>query len=297
MAADLSNRHEPMTELFPRPATRDEWERYKLSDEQVAFFHENGYLANIKILEPPQIEALRSDLAGFFDPGHDGRDLWYEYHTNESGDPNNVPVPCARSVADRPGDARCALESRFHRAGQPTARRRGPLLARSTLLQTGPTRRRGRVASGLFLLDPHQARWLISPAGWGSTIRPKTTAASTTSPRVIAGICCRPPTSPTTWDAIQSVLNDEQKEAFKPVAIEMNAGYACFHHPLMMHGSYENRTERPPPRRGPQHPSATASSPPTKANRSSTASRTIPQGEKMQGRFFPLLFDPAQIAG
>jgi ectoine hydroxylase-related dioxygenase (phytanoyl-CoA dioxygenase family) len=46
-------------------------------------------------------------------------------------------------------------------------------------------------------------------------------------------------------DAVQKVLTPEQKAAFQPIAIELKAGEASFHHPLMMHGSYENRTDRP----------------------------------------------------
>ena len=45
-------------------------------------------------------------------------------------------------------------------------------------------------------------------------------------------------------DAIQTVLSDEQKEAFKPVAVELKRGEAAFHHPLMVHGSYENHSDR-----------------------------------------------------
>jgi hypothetical protein len=35
-------------------------------------------------------------------------------------------------------------------------------------------------------------------------------------------------------DAIQTVLSDEQKRAFKPVAIELKKGEASFHHALLM---------------------------------------------------------------
>jgi len=46
-------------------------------------------------------------------------------------------------------------------------------------------------------------------------------------------------------DAIKSVLNPEQLADFKPAPCEMKAGEASFHHPLMLHGSYENRSDRP----------------------------------------------------
>lgn len=46
-------------------------------------------------------------------------------------------------------------------------------------------------------------------------------------------------------EAIQTVLTSEQRGRFKLVAIELKMGEAAFHHPLMVHGSYENRTDRP----------------------------------------------------
>jgi ectoine hydroxylase-related dioxygenase (phytanoyl-CoA dioxygenase family) len=93
-------------------------------------------------------------------------------------------------------------------------------------------------------------------------------------------------------DDIQTVLTDEQKSQFQPVAAELKKGEASFHHPLMVHGSYENRSDRP--RRAivlnvildgvksASDDSVLAGVP------------AIPAGEKMAGTFFPLLYDPAK---
>src|SRR2546423_1637922 len=90
-------------------------------------------------------------------------------------------------------------------------------------------------------------------------------------------------------EAIYSVLTEEQKAAFKPVAIELKQGECSFHHPLMIHGSYANRTDRP--RRA------------TVVNlmRDGVVSATdepllagvppIPTGQKIAGQFFPLLLN------
>ena len=93
-------------------------------------------------------------------------------------------------------------------------------------------------------------------------------------------------------EAVQAVLSEEQKAQFEPVAIELQKGYASFHHPLMVHGSYANRTDRP--RRAMV----------INAFRDGVASATdepllegvpvIGKGEKMDGVFFPLLFGPAK---
>ena len=49
-------------------------------------------------------------------------------------------------------------------------------------------------------------------------------------------------------NAIQTVLDEEQKAHFQPTPVEFPKGYATFHHPLTIHGSYANRSDRP--RRG-----------------------------------------------
>ncbi len=93
-------------------------------------------------------------------------------------------------------------------------------------------------------------------------------------------------------NAIQTVLTPEQKEQFKPVAIELKKGEAAFHHPLMVHGSYENKTDRQ--RRA------------TVINvfRDGIISNTntpllkgvpvVPKGQRVEGQFFPLLYDPSR---
>ena len=91
-------------------------------------------------------------------------------------------------------------------------------------------------------------------------------------------------------DEILTVLSPEQRDAFKPVAIELKRGECSFHHPLMVHGSYENRTDRP--RR------ATIINAFRDGVRSASSDEllkgvpAIPVGEQMQGQFFPLLFAP-----
>ena len=88
-------------------------------------------------------------------------------------------------------------------------------------------------------------------------------------------------------NAVQTVLSPEQKTQFKPVAIELKAGEASFHHPLMMHGSYENRTDRP--RRATV---INAFRDGVKSDLSQPLLKgadMVPAGEPMSGRFFPML--------
>jgi ectoine hydroxylase-related dioxygenase (phytanoyl-CoA dioxygenase family) len=94
-------------------------------------------------------------------------------------------------------------------------------------------------------------------------------------------------------DAIQTVLTEEQKAAFQPVAIELQSGQCTFHHPRLIHGSYANLTSQQ--RRATvinvfRDGVCSASNEPLLAG-----VPVIPSGAKMGGQFFPLLFDPAAV--
>jgi ectoine hydroxylase-related dioxygenase (phytanoyl-CoA dioxygenase family) len=92
--------------------------------------------------------------------------------------------------------------------------------------------------------------------------------------------------------AIRAVLTPEQWEQFqKPMAVELKAGECVFHHPLTVHGSFENRTSNP--RRAVV----------INAVRDGVCSDSdapllagipvVAKGRPLSGQFFPLLFDPA----
>jgi ectoine hydroxylase-related dioxygenase (phytanoyl-CoA dioxygenase family) len=291
MAEDLSTRHEPVTELFPLLSEAEAWERYRLSDEQMAFFEENGYLAGVRVFTDEQVEVLRWELSDLLAPQHDGHELWYEYHTNESSDPNRVLFHALGAWRIKPG---------FHDALWNPA-----FTVPASQLLGGAVR---------FWHD----QLFCKPARHGGVVAWHQDYSYWTRTRPMAHLTCwiglddatkengcihyipgshRWELLPITgladdMDAIQTVLTDEQKVQFEPVAVELKRGEATFHHPLMVHGSYENRTERP--RRAMV----------INAFRDGVRSATdepllegvppIPAGHKMDGPFFPLLFDPAE---
>src|SRR2546423_11333071 len=90
MTEDLSIYHDLIGKLFIKPSSAKEWARYRLSDEQVEFYREHGYLAGVKMLDHEQIEALREELRGLVDPAHPGHQLFYQFDTNESADPKKI---------------------------------------------------------------------------------------------------------------------------------------------------------------------------------------------------------------
>ena len=79
---------------------------------------------------------------------------------------------------------------------------------------------------------------------------------------------------------------------FRPTPTKLKKGYASFHHPLTIHGSYGNASDRP--RRATvinvlRDGVTSASDRPLLAG-----VPAVPPGEPLSGQFFPLLFDPAK---
>src|SRR5258708_18565905 len=83
---DLSTKHQPLSNLFAHPQTRDQWDAYQLSKEQIEFYDRNGYVAGIPMLADDQVEHLRRELNELVDGPHPARHLFYEYNSNESTD-------------------------------------------------------------------------------------------------------------------------------------------------------------------------------------------------------------------
>src|SRR5204863_6313412 len=87
---DLSTVHQLTSDLFKWPSDKQEWDKYKLSNNQVDFFQRNGYLAGIKMLDDWQINLLRNELGELGDVNHPGHELFYEFHSNESTDRSTI---------------------------------------------------------------------------------------------------------------------------------------------------------------------------------------------------------------
>lgn len=286
---DLSTYHQPISSLFTRPTTRDEWNSHQLTGEQVEFYETNGYLAGIRLLTDDQVEDLRGELGQLTDPSHPGNKLFYEFHSNESTDPNKTLFHALGAWRVAPG---------FHDLLWNPA-----FLVPAAQLLVGAVR---------FWHD----QIFYKPAHHGGVVAWHQDYSYWTRTKPLAHLSCWIGLDDSTrengcvhyvpgshrWnllpitgladdmDSIQTVLTDEQKENFKPVAIELKQGEASFHHPLMVHGSFENRTDRP--RRA------------AVINVFRDGARSdfdepllegvpaIARGEKIQGQFFPVLFDP-----
>lgn len=290
-ARDLSLVHEPVGNLFETPGAGEAIDRFRLTGDQITFFETNGYLEGIDILTPEQVAALRVELDEFFQPEHEGQELWYEYHSNESNDPNNVlfhalgswrmrtafhdviwspafTVPASQLLGDKA--VRFWHDQLFCKPAK-----HGGVVAwhqdYSYWTRTAPMNHLtcwiplddSDASNGAIQYVPGSHRWDLLP---------------------ITGLAGD-------MDAIREVLDDEQWHALQnPVCMNLKAGQAAFHHPLTVHGSKENSTDRP--RRvlvlnviadG----VASASDEPLL-----DGVPVFAPGEKLEGQFFPLLYSP-----
>jgi Phytanoyl-CoA dioxygenase (PhyH) len=292
MIEDLSTRHEPITALFDLTSSRDEWLNYRLSDEQVAFYRKEGYVAGIRILNDEQVEILRHALAELGDPANEANPLFYEYHSNESLDPATILFHALGAWRISPAFHDLLWNPAFTVPASQLLE--GPVRFWHDQLFCKPPLHGGQVAwhqdySYWTRTEPiaHLSCWI----GLDDSTRENgclhyVPGSHNWSLLPITGLAGD-------MKSIDAVLTEEQRGQFKPQAIELRKGEASFHHPLMIHGSYENRTDRP--RR------ATVINVFRDGVRSASdippleGVPPIPAGAPMGGRFFPLLFDPRLV--
>jgi len=295
---DLAIHHQLISTLFEEPTSREEWLSHALSAEQVSVFDEQGFIAGVPVLDPKQVETLRAELVRLVDPDHPRNSLFYEFHLDESLDPDTVLFHAL-------GGWR--IEVGFHDLlFSPKIR-----MAAHQLLGA-PVR---FFHDQLFLKPPHHGgvvSWHQDYSYWQWT-------------KPMAHLTCWIGLDDTTcdngclwyvpgshrWgllpitglagemDGVVEVLGDEQRAAFHHrVPVELRAGEAVFHHPLALHGSFENRTEAP--RRGAVINLAADgvwSNPAALDGPGSDNFPILPQGEPLSGTFYPLLFDPDRELG
>lgn len=286
MVADLSQRHELVSDLFELPASQRQWDAYRLTDEQVAHYHREGYLAGVRLLSAEQCDVLCAELAELTDPAHPGHALFYEYNSNESADPSRVLFHALGAWRVTPGFHDILWNPRF-------------TMAASQLLGGGVR----------FWHD----QLFCKPAHHGGVVAWHQDYSYWTRTQPMAHLTCwiglddatrengclqyiprshRWPLLPITglagdMDAIQAVLTPEQRSEFRPVAIELQRGECSFHHPLLVHGSYENRTAGP---RRAVVINALCDGVCSASNEELLAGvPPIPPGQTVGGQFFPLL--------
>lgn len=285
MIDDLSRYHYPVTRLF----ASDEWQRYRLSEEQVSFYREHGYLAGIRVLNDEQLEVLRGEVAALVNPAHPadrGHGLFYEYNANESADPDRILFHALGAWRIKPGLHDLLWHPGFVvPAGQLLG---GPVRFWHDQIFYKPARHGGVVIwhqdySYWTRTTPvnHISCWIglddstlengclhYVPGSHHWPLLPRASFAND-------------------MNAVLDFLTPTQRASFNPVPIQLKAGECSFHHPFMVHGSYANTTDTP--RRALVlnallDGTLSASDAPLLEG-----TPVIPSGQKLDGQFFPLL--------
>ncbi len=240
---DLSTQHQPVGHLFDEQLGTTDPGAFHLSAEQVQHYQDLGYVAGARILTDAQCDALCEELAGLADPGHPGNHLFYEYNSNESADPNTVLFHALGAWRVSPGFHDILWNPAFTRPASDLLG--GSVRFWHDQLFCKPAKHGGVVAwhqdySYWTRTQPmqHLTCWIgLDDADEENGCLYYVPGSHTWPLLPITGLAGD-------MDAIQSVLSDEQKEAFKPIPIRLKRGQCAFHHPLLVHGSYDNKSPR-----------------------------------------------------
>lgn len=241
---DLSNYNTPVSDMFKQPQTPEEWKQYVLSEEQIKFYEENGFLSGIKILTEAQVDILNSELEQLQKVSDEKRKLFYHYQSNESEDPNTVLFHALGGWRIAPG---------FHDLWWSPAYRMavyqlmgGDFRIFHDQLFCKPAKHGGVVAwhqdfSYWTFTKPmnHLTCWIgLDDASTENGCLYYVPGSHKWGLLPMTGLTGD-------MDAVREVLDEGQRNSFdNKVANELPKGHCSFHHPLTMHGSYANQSER-----------------------------------------------------
>ncbi len=291
MSQDLSLFNKPVSSLFSadlkkKPAS------FQISSQQLDFFKTHGFLPGIKVLDDLQVDKLREELSDLTTPNSPGNELFHEYHSNESTDPNKILFhalgawrikPSFHDILWAPGFLIPASQIlggavRFwHDQLFCKPAKHGGVVAwhqdYSYWTRTHPMQHLtcwialddATEENGCLHYIPQSHQWDLLP---------------------ITGLAGD-------MDSVKSVLNPDQFKKFIPFPVPLKKGEATFHHPLTIHGSFENRS--PNPRRAAvinvflDGTYSVSNDPLLKGI------GVVPINCKLEGQFFPLLHDGKSI--
>ena len=238
---DLSKTHRPVGDLYRTNLESSA----QLSDERHGDYHRDGFVKSIPMFTSDQVAILRDEIDRFSQPNQSISPLWYEYHLNESSDSNNVLFhalgawrisPAFHDALWNPhflqpasqilgGKVRFWHDQVFCKpphCGGPVAwhqdysywTRTGPMNHLTCWIALDDADEE----NGCLHYIPGSHRWSLLPM-----------------PQIAGSL-----------DAIEADLTKQQRDQLHaPVPVEVAAGEACFHHPLTLHGSEGNRSNRP----------------------------------------------------
>jgi ectoine hydroxylase-related dioxygenase (phytanoyl-CoA dioxygenase family) len=241
-------------------------------------------------LNDEQIELLRKEVMELANPSHPGNELFYEYNSNESTDPQTILfhalgawriTPALHDVLWNPAFIAAASQLlgdkpiRFwhDQLFYKPAKKGGVVAWHQDYSYWTRTKPVAHITCWCALdddtLENGCLHYIPGSHNWGLLPKP-----------VIAG----------DLHGIKDFLNEEQKKEFDhPKPAPVKAGEAIFHHSLTLHGSGENKSAQP---RRAFVINAFADG--VKSDSNEPLLEGVPvvkKGNKMEGRFFPLLFE------
>jgi ectoine hydroxylase-related dioxygenase (phytanoyl-CoA dioxygenase family) len=291
---DYSKSSHLVSDIFRWPDSSKEWDKYKLTEEQVQFFNVNGYLSGIKLLEGWQVDEINRQLLEVMDENHPSHDLLYEFHSNESTDPGKVVFHSLGHWRITPAFHDVLWNPAFIMASHLLLGNKAVRFWHDQLF-CKPAKHGGVVAwhqdySYWTRTKPmqHLTCWV------GLDDATMENGCLHYIPRSHEWGYLNKPVLTGEMEGLKAFLNESQQDELrKSVPIEMKRGYASFHHPLLVHGSFENRSENP---RRAFVINVFADG--TYSDTDQPLLEGVPafkKGEKLQGQFFPLLFDKSMI--
>jgi hypothetical protein len=286
---DLSEVHEQVANLFPWPKTVEGWDQYRLSEDQVKFYNENGYLPGIKMLNEEQLGLLRNELFQLVNLELHDNSLFYEYNSNESTDPQTIlfhalgewritkglhdvlwnpafVMAASQLLGDKP--VRFWHDQIFYKP----AKKGGVVAWHQDYSYWTRTKPLAHITCWCALDDATEEngclQYIPGSQQWG--LLPKTNLAGE-------------------LQGIREFLTEEQQQQFdNRRLVPVKAGEAIFHHALTLHGSGENKSTQP---RRAFVINAFADGVVSDSDEPLLQGvPVVPKGSKMEGRFFPLLF-------
>ncbi|PVD32052.1 hypothetical protein C0Q70_07479 [Pomacea canaliculata] len=274
------------------------WATFKWSKERVLQFHKDGFVSNVPVLTSDQRDLLLEDYGYFLgEKQHPGMEMMYEYHSNQAEDPSNVlmhalgqwrltrlfhdlvflpqvVVPVSQCLGSVPvrfwhdqlfaKPARCGGVVAWHQDYSYWTRTKPMAHMTVHIALEDQTEENGTIK-----YIPGSHRWTRNNGG----------------PLPVLDFNFKD------MEGIKSILTEEEMQAFKPVSALLKKGEASFHHGLSVHGSYGNRSELP--RRSAVLNYFADGVVSDSNDLMLKGTHPIPKGQKMDGQFYPLVFDPA----
>ena len=337
---DLSYVSEPMGALYPSfPKCRTALSPFLLTDEQLASYEENGYISNLPALSEEQCDSILADYKQFLlwdKPSardslndahrlqHPGMHLFHEFHSNQTGDSQNVlshmlgqwrisplfhdlifhpalSVPSSQCMAAffntipsssvQPSTSPVALVpvSFWHDQLFAKPPHHGGNVAwhqdYSYWTRTGPCNHLTvHLALDDQTLENGSLHFIPGSHRWTRTQYNPHTQQDETLPLPITDI------NFADMDSIRSALTETEQQQFVPVPGLLKKGQVSIHHPFTVHGSYPNRSDKP--RR------AAVVNYFVTGTRSQTnepllnGMEVIAKNHELKSRFFPVVFQP-----